>query len=339
LALFSLLLGVIGLFLLEIMIGAVHIPLSEVINVLLGGEAGRSIQANIIIDFRLPRALTALAAGAALGVGGLMMQTIFRNPLASAWTLGLDAGASLGVALAVVVTGAGGVSLFAGSKMLSNVSLATAAAAGTTLILMLILIISRRVSIVTLLIVGLMFHYLGGALVSLFLHLADEQGGKIFSNWEDGSYVNVTWSQLQIIVVVTVIGLSAAHILVKPLNALLLGEKYARTLGLSVAQARFWIFGCIAVLAGVVTAFCGTVTFIGVAVPHLCRGAFNTSDHRVLMPAVMLMGSLLALAADLVTHLPWKMHVFHMNTVNALIGAPVILWIILRAGNMRSIEL
>lgn len=337
---FLLLLGGIALvFILELMIGVVGIPLADILKILVGGEAQRETWARIIIDLRMPRAVTALFAGAALGVSGLLMQTLFRNPLASPWTLGISAGAGFGVAIVVVVSGMTGVYFFDSFSAISNLSLVTAAALGSTLVLLIILAVSRRVSTVTLLIVGLMLHYLFEGLVSVVLHFTDQTQAQLYSSWEDGSFASITWSQIYILIPLVVVGLSVSFLLVKPLNALLLGENYARTLGLTVEQAKLWAFAVTAVLAGAVTAFCGPVVFLGIAIPHLCRGLFNTSDHRVLIPACVLMGSLLALVADLVTHLPWQKHVLHLNTVNALIGAPVVLWIILQQKNARALEL
>lgn len=337
---FLLLLGGIAVvFIAELMIGVVGVPLADILKILVGGEPQRETWARIIIDLRLPRAVTALFAGAALGVSGLLMQTLFRNPLASPWTLGLSAGAGFGVAVVVTVAGSTGVYFFGSFSVIGSLSLVVAAALGSTLVLLLILSVSRRVSTVTLLIVGLMLHYLFEGFISVILHFIDQSQTQLYTSWDDGSFAKITWSQIYILIPIIVLGLVVSQFLVKPLNALLLGENYARTLGLTVSKARFWAFAVTAILAGAVTAFCGPVVFLGIAIPHLCRGLFNTSDHRILIPACILMGSLLALTADLVTHLPWQKHVLHLNTVNALIGAPVVLWIILRQRNARALEL
>lgn len=338
LAFIALLGGVASVFILELMLGSVRIPLAEVVNVLTGGEAEKAIWTNIIIDYRLPRALTALVAGGALGVSGLLMQTLFRNPLASPWTLGLTAGAQLGVMFAVLISGIFGAGIFAALGIFGNLSLAVAASLGTVGMLLVLLKISRRVNTITLLIIGLMFNYFASSVANVLLHFADDAQVKVFSSWEDGSFTNVTWSQFYIIAVVIIVGVFIAHTLVKSLNALLLGENYAQTLGTSVPQVRRWAFASTAILSGAVTAFCGPVTFLGVAIPHLCRGLFNTSDHRVLVPTAALMGSLLALSADLITNLPWEKHILHMNTVNALIGAPVVVWVLMRRRSLRSLE-
>jgi iron complex transport system permease protein len=330
--------GVIGIFLAELTLGVVAIPLSEIVSVLIGQDASRATWTRIVIDLRLPRALTALFAGSALGASGLLMQTLFRNPLASPWTLGMAAGSSLGVALLVVLAGATSATAFLRFGAFANISLAAAAAIGCTLTLLFILAISRRVSTVTLLIVGLMTHYFIEGLVSLLLHLTDETQVRVFNGWNDGSYANVSWPQLKVLAPVVIIGVTVSTLLIKPLNALLLGENYARTLGLTVRTARLWAFATTTALAGVVTAYCGPVVFLGIAVPHLCRGMFKTADHRTLMPASILVGALLGLIGDLVMHLDWGVHVFHLNTVNALIGAPIVLWAILRRKSNPSLE-
>ena len=331
--------GIVVVLFAELMIGTVWIPLTDILKILVGGEPTRETWTRIIIDLRMPRAITALFAGAALGVSGLLMQTLFRNPLASPWTLGLSAGAGFGVAIVVTVAGMGGTYFFGSFSALGSVSLAVAAALGSTLVLLLILAVSKRVSTVTLLIVGLMLHYLFEGFISVVLHFTDETQARLYGGWDDGSFAKITWEQIGVLIPIVVVGLIVSQLLVKPLNALLLGENYARTLGLTVSTARLWAFGVTAILAGAVTAFCGPVVFLGIAIPHLCRGLFNTSDHRILIPACILMGSLLALIADLFTHLPWQKHVFHLNTVNALIGAPVVLWIILRQRNSKALEL
>jgi len=336
LALFA---GVLLFFLLELAIGAVHIPLSEVISILFGGEPERITWSRIVLQFRLPRALNAAFSGAAIGACGLLLQTLFRNPLADPFVLGVVHGAKFGVAIVVVIAGAAGNAFVAKFGWLGDLSLALAAALGSTLVMLVILAISRRVSTVTLLIVGLMLGYLAQGLISVVLHFTDETQARVFETWNDGSFAGITHGQLQLLIPLVVLGLALAHALAKPLNALLLGENYARTLGLTTARARTLGFACTAILSGVVTAYCGPIAFLGIVVAHLCRGVFNTSDHRMLMPAVTLMGAMIALAADLVTHLPWSKHFLHLNAVNGLIGAPVVLWALLRSRNAKALEL
>lgn len=339
LAYLLLLAGVALVFLLELMIGAVHIPLGQVLTILSGGEAERVTWDRIVLHFRLPRALNALFSGAAIGACGLLLQTLFRNPLADPFVLGVVHGAKFGVAIVVVVAGLAGNAFAQKFGWLGDLSLAAAAAAGSTLLMLAILALSRRVSTVTILIVGLMLGYLCQGLISVVLHFTDETQARVFESWNDGSFAGITQTQLRILIPAVLAGLALAHALVKPLNALLLGESYARTLGLPVGRARAVAFAATAILSGTVTAYCGPIAFLGIVVAHLCRGLFQTSDHRTLMPAVTLMGALLALSADLVTHLPWSKHFLHLNAVNGLIGAPVVLWVLLRSRNGRALEL
>jgi iron complex transport system permease protein len=287
-------------------------------------------------------ALTALLAGAALAVSGLQMQTLFRNPLSDPFVLGISSGASLGVAL--VVLGAGvAAGLGSGTKLLGGLSLAgdvgitVAAILGSLLVLLLVLAVSRRVqSTMTLLILGLMFGYATSALVSVMLYFSIADRIQAYISWTFGTFGGVTWSQMQVLAPTILIGLLLAFLLMKPLNALLLGETYARSMGLNVRRVRLAIITSAAMLAGVVTAFCGPIGFLGIAVPHFCRSLFGTSDHRVLLPAVTMMGAILALAADLVASLPGSQLTLPLNAVTALIGAPVVTWVILRQRNLRE---
>ncbi len=336
LAFAGLLAGVIGLFLLELMIGSVAIPLRDILTLLIGGEAGQAAWATILYELRLPRAITACVGGAAFGAAGLQLQTLFRNPLAGPWALGITAGAQLGVALVVVAGSVVGSAFLEQVAFLSNLGLVAGAGLGAALVLAVIASVSRRVSTITLLIMGLMLGFLANGLVSVVLHFTNETQGKVFASWNDGSFAGVHWEHFPILLPMLLVGIVAALLLVKPLNALLLGERYAATLGLSVGRARMMALTSAVLLAAPVTAYCGPILFIGLIVPHLCRGLFNTSDHRILMPAVLLMGSVLALGADLFVHLPWERHFLHLNAVNALLGAPVVIWVILRNKHMRS---
>jgi iron complex transport system permease protein len=327
------------LFLLELGIGSVYIPLSEVVTILTGGAASRDVWEPIVLQFRFPRALNAAVSGAALGVCGLLLQTLFRNPLADPYVLGIVHGGRFGVACLVVAMGAAGDALIRKLGPFGDVGLALAAALGSCAAIGFLMIIARRVSTVTLLIVGLMIGYLSIGLISVVLHFTDETQARVFQSWDDGSFAGITASQLRLLLPIVLAGVAVAHFLMKPLNALLLGESYARTLGLSIEKARMAAFAVTAALVGTVTAYCGPIAFLGIVTAHLCRLLFRTSDHRILMPAVVLMGPALALAADLVTHLPWSKHVFHLNAVNGLVGAPIVLWVLLTRKNARSLEL
>lgn len=339
LAFMLLVVGVVALFLLELMIGSVSIPLRDILVLLVGGEVAQAAWATILYELRLPRAITALVGGAALGAAGLQLQTLFRNPLAGPWALGITAGAQLGVALVVVAGGVVGSTFLERFVFLSDLGLVAGAGLGSALVLVVIASVSRRVSTITLLIMGLMLGFLAQGLVSLVLHFTNETQGKVFASWNDGSFAGVHWEQFPILIPMIVVGIITALLLVKPLNALLLGERYAATLGLSVDRARLMALTSAVLLAAPITAFCGPILFVGLIVPHLCRGLFNTSDHRILMPAVLLMGSALALGSDLFVHLPWERHALHLNAVNALIGAPVVIWVILRNKHMRSLAM
>lgn len=330
LAFLALALLVILAFLLVLMLGSVRIPMRDVVAILLGGEAERATWSTIVWQVRLPRAITATLAGAALAVSGLQMQTLFRNPLAGPFVLGISSGASLGVAIVLLGAGGAGATLLAGLGTLGDLGIALAATIGAAVTMVLVLVVAQRApGTATILLLGLMFGYIASALVSVLLHLAVAERVQAYVIWTFGSFGGVTWSQLRVLAPAVLIALGVAMLSVKPLNALLLGEAYAITLGMDARAARRSIIATSAVLAGVVTAFCGPVAFLGTAVPHLCRGLFVTANHRILMPAVALMGAVLALVADLLTHLP-ATGTLPLNAVTALIGAPVVIWVILR---------
>jgi iron complex transport system permease protein len=333
----ALMAGLMGVFLLSLALGSVSIPLDDIGRVLLGGEASREAWTNIILKFRLPKALTAMLAGAALGVGGLMMQTLFRNPLAEPYILGISAGASLGVALVVLSAGTVGTTLIAGIGLAGDIGITAAAMTGAGVVLLLVLLLARRVrSNMTLLIMGLMFGYMTSGLVSLLLYFNLPDRVQTFINWTFGSFGGVTWDQMRVLAPAVIAGLALALALSKALNALLLGENYARSMGLNVPLARVGIIGATAMLAGVVTAFCGPIGFIGIAAPHLCRSLLGTSDHRALIPATVLLGALVALLAALLAELPGSRVILPLNAVTALMGAPVVIWVILRQRNLRE---
>ncbi len=340
LVLVGLVAGLVGMFLLSLATGSVSIPLDQILVILLGGQPERATWASIVLNFRLPKALTATLAGAALAVGGLQMQTLFRNPLADPFVLGVSSGASLGVALVVLSVGmSASASLLAVAGFLSNVSLVLAACVGAAAVLLAVLLLARYVQhSVTLLILGLMIGYLTSGMVSLLLYFSIADQIQAYIAWTFGSFGGVTWSQMRVLAPLVVLGLLLAAGLSKSLNALLLGEAYAHSMGLPVKRARFWIISSTAMLAGAVTAFCGPIAFLGIAVPHFCRSLFGTSDHRILMPAVMLMGAICALVADLIAQLPGSDTVLPLNAVMSLIGAPVVVWIILRRNQGKGVS-
>ena len=313
-----------------LVLGPAQVTLEEVWAVLTGQPA-RPIAQLIVGSVRLPRTITACLAGAALGVTGLAMQTLFRNPLADPFILGISSGSSLGVAAVILVVGGGGAAvLTAGLGLGGDLAVVVASALGSGLVMALVLVLGQAVrSSATLLLIGVMIGYLVSAGVSIMISFSTPQLIAAYSRWGFGSYGGVTWANLPLILVVIGSGLAASLLLVKPLNALLLGERYAQSMGLNLKAVRMALIALTSVLAGTVTAFCGPIQFLGIAVPHLARGAFNTSDHRVLIPATALMGALLALTADIISVLPGE-SVLPLNAINAAFGAPVVIWILLQ---------
>ena len=334
----GLILAAASLFLLILAIGSVPIPVAQILRSLVGLELQNPSWEAILWELRLPRAVTALCAGAALGAAGLLLQTLFRNPLAGPWALGLIGGAELGVAIVVTAGAVVGSATLAQLGFLNDIGMAAGAVAGAGAIALLVASMARYVTTMTLLILGLMLGYLAEGLVSVVLHFTTEVQARVFASWRDGSFGGVTWDQLPILLPTLGLGLVFAFVMVKPLNALLLGERYASSLGLPVGYVRLATLACAVLLAGPVTAFCGPILFLGIIVPHMARGLFNTSDHRLLMPATALLGAIVALAADLIVHLPWERHVLHLNAVNAVIGAPFVIAILLRNRNMRAMD-
>ncbi|BAY90441.1 MULTISPECIES: FecCD family ABC transporter permease [unclassified Tolypothrix] len=335
---FSLLIiGLILVFLLDLALGSVSIPIQEVINILLGQEPEKATWANIILKFRLPKALTATLAGAALGVSGLQMQTLFKNPLAGPFVLGISSGASLGVALVVLTASLTTPTLLNDLGIITDFGLVIAASLGAAAVLGLMLVVARRVQeTMTLLILGLLFGYATSAIVSILLQFSSKERIQSYIMWTFGSFAGVTWKQLIVLIPVIVCSLLVAVLQSKSLNALLLGEAYARSVGLTVEKARFSIISSASILAGGITAFCGPIAFLGVAIPHLCRSLFMSSDHRILIPGVMIMGGILALVADLFSQLWVSQMVLPLNAITALIGTPVVTWVILRRNSQKS---
>ena len=334
----SLLLLLLALFLLNLALGSVRIPLSSIFAILFGGEAEKETWRTIVLLYRLPRALTAILAGCALSVSGLQMQTLFRNPLAGPYVLGISSGASLGVAVAVLVSGSiGGSSLLAGLGIAGAFGTVMFAGLGAGVVFGLIILVSRKVeSNMTLLILGLMFGYASGSVVSILLHFSEAGRIQAFVAWTFGSFGGVSWAQLKVMAPMILLGLLLAIMMTKSLNAMLLGENYALSMGVSVRRVRWLIILSASLLAGAATAFCGPIAFVGIAVPHLCRMAFRSLDHRLLVPSVIVVGASLALAADLVAQMPGSQTVLPLNAVTAIIGTPVVVWVIFRGSNVRG---
>jgi len=322
--------AIVALFAVELTIGVVVIPLDAVVASLTGGTVKRAAWFHIVGDFRLPRALTALVGGASLGACGLMLQTLFRNPLADPFVLGIAHGARFAVALVVVVTGLAGNAFVEAFGLAGNMGLAIASCAGTLAVMSILTLLARRVDSVTLLLSGLMIGYIAIGLISLVLHLIDETQASAFSGWDDASFAGTTWTQLALLIPACLAGLALLFGLAKPLNVLLLGDTYAQSLGVPLRPIRYACFGVVALLVGTVTAFCGAINFLGLIAAHAARGLLRSEDHRLLLPAAALAGGCLALATDLVTHLPWARHLLHLNAVNGMLGGPIVLWVLLR---------
>lgn len=302
------------LFLLDLVVGAVAVPLGDVWAALTGGDCPRAT-AKIILNIRLIKAVVALLAGAALSVSGLQMQTLFRNPLAGPYVLGISSSASLGVAL-VVLAGVG-----------SSIGIAGAAWLGAALVLVVIAAVGHRIkNIMVILILGMMLSSGVGAIVQILQYLSKEESLKAFVIWTMGSLGDVTFDQLAVLVPSIIAGLLLAVVTIKPLNLLLFGEEYAVTMGLNIRRSRGLLFLSTTLLAGTVTAFCGPIGFIGLAMPHVTRMLFRNSDHRVLVPGTVLSGAAVLLLCDLVS----KMLTLPINAITALLGIPIVVWVVLR---------
>ena len=304
----------VGLFLLDLAVGAVRIPVGDVWAALTGGDCPRAT-AKIILNIRLIKAVVALLAGAALSVSGLQMQTLFRNPLAGPYVLGISSGASLGVAL-VVLAGVG-----------SSIGIAGAAWLGAAIVLVVIAAVGHRIKdIMVILILGMMFSSGIGAIVQILQYVANDESLKMFVVWTMGSLGDVTFNQLAVLIPSIATGLLLAVVTIKPLNLLLFGEEYAVTMGLNVRRSRGLLFLSTTLLAGTVTAFCGPIGFIGLAMPHVTRMLFRNSDHRVLVPGTVLSGASVLLLCDLVS----KLFTLPINAITALLGIPIVVWVVLR---------
>ena len=313
----------IGLFLADLAWGSIHISLSEILSVFFG-KGAEGINSEILLNFRLPKAITAVLAGASLSVAGLMMQTLFRNPLADPYILGVSSGASLGVALVMMAA-----AFLPVAFVSSGWALIAAAIIGASIVLVLVVGVSFKVNnAVSLLIVGIMFGTIASSFVSVLQNFSNPDAMKLCVMWTFGSLSAVTWNYMTVLLPVVLVGLGLAFYLQKKLDGLLLGENYARGLGISITKTRFLIVLATGLLAGGITAFTGPIAFVGVAIPHIARGVFRTSLHRVLLPACVLLGASLLLFCDIISQMPT--YTLPINTISALFGAPIIIWIILK---------
>lgn len=321
-------LGVLLLFL-NLALGSINIPLESIWSILTGGYEGDEVYQNIVLKSRFPTAITAILAGAGLSISGLQMQTLFRNTLAGPSELGVSSGASLGVALVILLSGSILDGALINSGLFGEVAITVAAICGALVVMVIILSVSQYTKGgVTLLIVGVMIGYIATALIGVLKFFSSDEDVKGYVIWGLGSFSKVSGGNIQPFVIASLILIPLSFLLIKRLNLMLLGDNYASSLGQNIKSTRIWTIISSCSITAVVTAYCGPIIFLGLAVPHLCRMIFVTSDHRVLMPAVTLVGAVLALLCNLIARMPGVEGALPINSVTALIGAPIVLWVI-----------
>lgn len=320
--------------LLNICFGQVSIPMKEVFSSLFGGQASKETWEYIIMNFRLPKAITAILVGIGLSVSGLLMQTLFRNPLAGPYVLGLSSGSSLGVAF--VILGAGFLPAVLSQFLLSSYGIILASCIGSSLVLLMILLVSKRLrDTMSILIIGLMFSSFTGAIVSVFSYFSTAEQLQKYTFWSMGSIGNLSWLNIKILAISIVVGLVLSLFSLKSLDALLLGENYAKSMGLNLKKSRYILIFATSILAGSITAFAGPIAFIGLAVPHLSKLLFQTSNHKVLFFATLMMGAIIMLICDTVSQMPGFDFTLPINAITSIIGAPIVIWLIVRKKSMQ----
>lgn len=319
-------------FFLNISLGSIQIPLKAIFQSLFGSIDNNSWDI-IITDYRLPKAITAILVGSGLGISGLLMQTLFRNPLAGPFVLGISSGASLGVALVILGSG-----IFGGvftSVLISKWSIVIAASLGSFMVLVAVLAVSNKVrDTMAILIIGLMFGSITAAVVSVLSYFSSAEQLQQYIFWGFGSLSNLSWDELSIFFGIYLVGLLMSIASIKGLNSLLLGDNYARSLGLNLKQIRLIIIVSTSLIAGTITAFAGPIAFIGLAIPHLTRQIFKTSNHKILLPAVFLFGAIVMLICDSISQIPGSDYMLPINAITALVGAPVVIWLLVRQRKM-----
>lgn len=329
----ALTLGLIAVLILNISLGSVQISFSTIIDSFFKQSSDFSNQDYIIQNYRLPKAITAILVGSGLGISGLLMQTLFKNPLAGPFVLGITSGASLGVALVIL-----GSSVFGGllaTFLISKWSLVIAASLGSFLVLLLVLSVSSKVrDTMAILIIGLMFGSITAAIVSVLSYFSSAEQLQQYIFWGFGSLGDLDWQELIIFITIYSFGLLFSILSIKGLNSLLLGDNYAKSLGLDLKKSRFIIIIATSLLAGTITAFAGPIAFIGLAIPHLTRQLFKTSNHKILLPAVFLIGAIIMLICDSIAQLPNSDYSLPINAITSLIGAPVVIWLLVRQRKM-----
>ncbi len=319
----------ITFFLVNISLGSVAIPFPEIISSLFGGEVSKESWRFIITDYRLPKAITAVMVGSGLAVSGLLMQTLFRNPLAGPFVLGLSSGASLGVAF--LILGAGAFGGWVGNLLLSEWSLVIASAVGSFLVLLAVVAVTLRIKdTMAILIIGLMFGSVTAAVVAVLSYFSNAEQLQQYVFWSFGSLGNMSWYGVLILSMCTILGILISFVLSKSLNALLLGENYARSMGVRIKRTTLTIIITTSILAGGITAFAGPIAFIGLAIPHITRQIIPTSDHRILIPATLLTGAIVMLGCDILAQIPFSEYTLPINAITSLVGAPVVIWLLVR---------
>ena len=333
--LFSLLfLGLIFLFFVNISLGSITIPFKEIYTSLTGGQASKSTWEYIIINYRLPKAITAVLVGMGLSISGLLMQTLFRNPLAGPYVLGLSSGASLGVAF--VILGASVLPSFLSGILLSPYGIVLASTLGSTSVLLLVLLVSQRLrDTMAILIVGLMFGSFTSAVVGVLTYFSSAEQLQKFTFWSMGNLGNLSWSSILILTICVLLGLFLSLLSIKPLNALLLGENYAKSMGLNFNKARLTIILATSILAGSITAYAGPIAFIGLAVPHIAKLVFQTSNHTILFWSTLLFGAAIMLVCDVVSQMPGMEITLPINAITSILGAPVVIWLLVRKRSFK----
>ena len=313
----------------NISLGSVDIPFVDVIDSLLGGPEVGDTRNYIVFNYRLPKAITAVMVGSGLAIGGLLMQTLFRNPLAGPYVLGISSGASLGVAILILGSSILGGSFLAFSQ--SSILLTMAASLGSFLVLFAVMLVSRKVkNTMTILIIGLMFGSITTATISVLAYFSSAENLQQYLFWSFGSLGNLSWNEIMIFFIVYIIGLVLVVPSLKPLNSLLLGENYAKSMGTNFNRTKNLILVATSLLTGVITAFSGPIAFVGLATPHITKLVFHTSNHRVLLPAVAFFGAIIMLLSDTIAQLPNSEYTLPINAITSIFGAPVVIWLLLR---------
>ncbi len=322
-------LGLLLLFFVNISFGSITIPFKEIYRSLSGSQASKSTWEYIIINYRLPKAITAVLVGMGLSISGLLMQTLFRNPLAGPYVLGLSSGASLGVAF--IILGAGFLPPFLSGILLSSYGIVLSSTVGSTVVLLLVLLVSQQLrDTMAILIVGLMFGSFTSAIVGVLTYFSSAEQLQKFTFWSMGNLGNLSWSSIIILSISVAIGLLLSLLSIKPLNALLLGENYSKSMGLNFKKARLIIIFATSILAGSITAYAGPIAFVGLAVPHIAKLVFQTSNHSILYWSTLLLGAGIMLICDVVSQMPGMDITLPINAVTSIIGAPVVIWLLVR---------